>query len=266
MKLKPGDSCLYVGTSPFTAPFRYSPCTIVSRDEILSAFFVDFGSQRRYVFSDDLIRISLRKPDVGDLVIVGKIGRDSVDQRNEREGGHLGERGVIASHEDGNSYHIVFGSGKVLWDDEGDLFVLLQDKEDQKTSSMSDLHPGIADDLCALCTRPFFDSSIFFDGTTSYQASPQGEVRVITNSPQKGFIETCMETLREIPNKIKRFLNAQYKAFYQLGWVDEDLDLTEEGQSELLAFLLDKFEKDFGEVARERIEEIEKEQKKKKTE
>ena len=73
------------------------------------------------------------------------------------------------------------------------------------------------------------------------------------NSPHKGGIQTFMDTLRSIPAKIKRILNPNYKAFYQLEWVDEELDLTAQGRIELLDMLLDKHEAELGELAKKEV-------------
>jgi hypothetical protein len=70
-----------------------------------------------------------------------------------------------------------------------------------------------------------------------------------------------MAYLRTIPSKIKRFLNANYKKFYQLGWVDEDLDLTGVGQRALIEMLLDKHEDDLGAVAAKKVAELKKAEK-----
>lgn len=72
-------------------------------------------------------------------------------------------------------------------------------------------------------------------------------------SPYMGAIQKLMEGLRSIPAKIKRILNPNYKAFYQLGWVDEELDLTGEGQVELLNMLLDKHEDELGALAKKEV-------------
>ena len=85
----------------------------------------------------------------------------------------------------------------------------------------------------------------------------------ITNSPPQGAMQTIMDTLTSIPAKIKRFLNANYRAFYQLGWVDENLNLTEKGGSALQDFLFDKYEKELGEVAIKEVAQIKKAAKKK---
>lgn len=72
-----------------------------------------------------------------------------------------------------------------------------------------------------------------------------------------------MDTLKSIPAKIKKILNESYRAFYKLGWIDEELDLTGAGKHHLNEFLLEKFEKEFGEFAINKVAEIETANKKK---
>lgn len=68
-----------------------------------------------------------------------------------------------------------------------------------------------------------------------------------------------MSKLRSIPKKVKRMLNPNYRAFYQLGWVCEDLTLNSEGSNNLEEFLLDKFEAEFGKHAQAEVKRIKKE-------
>lgn len=67
-----------------------------------------------------------------------------------------------------------------------------------------------------------------------------------------------MSYLRSIPAKIKRILNVNYQAFYKLGWVDSELDLTSEGKTALLDILLSKNEKELGDVARKQVRDLKK--------
>ena len=69
-----------------------------------------------------------------------------------------------------------------------------------------------------------------------------------------------MSCLTNIPVRLKRLLNANYKAFYKLGWVDEDLDVTEDGKEALMDMLFDLHEKELGVVAAKKVRELKKEE------
>lgn len=79
--------------------------------------------------------------------------------------------------------------------------------------------------------------------------------------PIKSFTQRIMATLRSIPDRLKRALNANLRAFYKLGWIDGDLDVTERGESELKDFLFDKFEKELGAIALKRVKDASKKKK-----
>lgn len=84
---------------------------------------------------------------------------------------------------------------------------------------------------------------------------------MFTHAIKNSIKERLMSSLREIPAKIKRMLNVNYRAFYALEWVDEELNLTSTGKQELLSLLLDKHEKDLGEIAIKKVREIKKKNK-----
>ena len=67
--------------------------------------------------------------------------------------------------------------------------------------------------------------------------------------------------LKTIPNRLKRLLNSNFRAFYSLGWVDGDLNITEEGEKALINFLFDKLEEELGEVAKKEVRERKKKEK-----
>lgn len=73
-----------------------------------------------------------------------------------------------------------------------------------------------------------------------------------------------MTELITVPKNLDKFLNDNFKAFYKLGWVNEDLELTSKGSEELVSFMLVKHEEEFGKVAIEKVLNIEKESKSKK--
>lgn len=72
-----------------------------------------------------------------------------------------------------------------------------------------------------------------------------------------------MSALRSIPTRLKRLLNANFKAFYQLQWVDEDMELTPDGKKELIDVLFDEYESKLGERAKSEVDRIQKEEKQK---
>lgn len=79
--------------------------------------------------------------------------------------------------------------------------------------------------------------------------------------PVKSFTQKIMDTLRSIPDRLKRALNANMRAFYKLGWIYGDLSITGEGKEALTNFLFDKFEKELGEVAAKKVKEAKKKKK-----
>lgn len=70
-----------------------------------------------------------------------------------------------------------------------------------------------------------------------------------------------MSRLHSIPTTLKRFLNANFKAFYQLHWVDEELNLTEAGEQNLMNLLFEKFETELGTKAKAEVKRVEEEEK-----
>lgn len=65
-----------------------------------------------------------------------------------------------------------------------------------------------------------------------------------------------MSSLNTVPKNLDKFINANFRAFYELGWVDEQLNLTNEGKGELVSFLLTQHEEEFGKVAQEKVAQI----------
>lgn len=72
--------------------------------------------------------------------------------------------------------------------------------------------------------------------------------------------DNIMSSLQSIPVRLKRILNANYRAFYKLGWVDEDLDVTSSGREALIDMLFDLHEKELGVIATKRVAELKKEE------
>lgn len=72
--------------------------------------------------------------------------------------------------------------------------------------------------------------------------------------------ECHMAELNKVPENIERFVDENYKAFYELGWVDEDLDLTNEGRLALGKWLLKQNEEGFGKHAQETVNKLKKEE------
>lgn len=83
------------------------------------------------------------------------------------------------------------------------------------------------------------------------------------SSPKKGnpfykFSKSIMDTLRTIPARIKKLLSNELQKMYQLNWIDSELRPTEKGVQALNEFLFDKYEKELGAIASEKVEEAEK--------
>lgn len=127
------------------------------------------------------------------------------------------------------------------------------------------------------CCDSRIDSSGFYDGyftTTAITASSEclttDRLKDYIKSFESTFLHTgneplettkkggIMAYLQAIPKNIKRFLNANYKSFYQLSWVDEDLDLTDAGAKALINLLLAQYEDKLGEVAKKEVNRIKK--------
>jgi hypothetical protein len=87
--------------------------------------------------------------------------------------------------------------------------------------------------------------------------APQLLIRPTPTKAKKGL----MAQLQAIPNRIKRLLDKGQRALYQLGWIDEELELTEEGQEKLLDYLYDQHNTAFGELAIKEVKKLEAEKK-----
>ena len=79
------------------------------------------------------------------------------------------------------------------------------------------------------------------------------------NNSKKGGIMSC---IRLIPARIKRLLNSNFKSFYSLGWVDEELNITSDGRTALIDVIFDKFEKELGVAASTEVKRLKKLEKK----
>lgn len=88
----------------------------------------------------------------------------------------------------------------------------------------------------------------------TYEGSPMWYTGTSINNKRKGI----MQMLREIPNRLKRALNKSLEAMYQLGWVDSDLNYTEEGTDQLLEMLHDEYEEKLGERAIKEVARLKK--------
>lgn len=62
--------------------------------------------------------------------------------------------------------------------------------------------------------------------------------------------------LKKIPTQLRKVLNENQKLFYKLGWIDNELSITEEGYEELDNFLLEKYSSEMAKIAKERVEDI----------
>lgn len=60
---------------------------------------------------------------------------------------------------------------------------------------------------------------------------------------------TIMSRLQTIPARIKRVLNKNARNFYQLGWIDEELNPTKDGLMQLNQLLWDEYEDKLGALA-----------------
>ena len=63
--------------------------------------------------------------------------------------------------------------------------------------------------------------------------------------------------LREIPRKLKRLFNKKLKAQYKLNWIDNDLELTRDGQDEFINWLYEENKDKFGTYAEKILAERE---------
>lgn len=73
--------------------------------------------------------------------------------------------------------------------------------------------------------------------------------------------ECKMSELKEIPENLESFLDENFKSFYQLGWVDTNLNLTDEGRRQLGNFLFKKNVEAFGKHANVVLTELKKKEK-----
>lgn len=55
--------------------------------------------------------------------------------------------------------------------------------------------------------------------------------------------------MQTLTNRLKKALTKNLQAMYLLGWLDGGLEITESGRRELVEFLLDKNEEEFGKLA-----------------
>lgn len=67
--------------------------------------------------------------------------------------------------------------------------------------------------------------------------------------------------MQQLTARLKRALNKDLQAIYKMGWINGDLEITSEGSNALLELLLDLYEKELGEKAKEQIKELEKKDK-----
>lgn len=111
---------------------------------------------------------------------------------------------------------------------------------------------------------PIMTAQSFGVQTVEVSLEPGGWVTTSSTTNPINIKEGIMSKLSNVPKQLKRFLNANYKAFYQLDWVDEDLQLSEDGESALVEFLFSHFEKEFGSHAQAEVKRIEDEEKKNK--
>lgn len=58
-----------------------------------------------------------------------------------------------------------------------------------------------------------------------------------------------MANIKDVPVNLKKFLDDDYTALYQLDWIDKDLNLTATGREALQDFLLEKNITEIGAVA-----------------
>ena len=70
-------------------------------------------------------------------------------------------------------------------------------------------------------------------------------------SPER--TQTKQTTMQKITSALKRALNADLQAQYRAGYINGELELTEEGRVVLLAILVGKFSEEFTKEANEKI-------------
>lgn len=81
---------------------------------------------------------------------------------------------------------------------------------------------------------------------------------LVESTKQKGGL---MSYIKTIPTRLKRVLNADLRAMYQVGWIDGDLDPTDDGQEAVIDFIFTKFEKELGELAKAELKDRKKQEK-----
>lgn len=106
------------------------------------------------------------------------------------------------------------------------------------------------------------DKLTFEDMQRAFEAinqapSPLFYIPKINNS----FKEKTMSVLNTLSARLKRTLNPNLRAFYQLGWIDGDLEVTSEGREALVDFLFDNNEDELGKVAIKKIKDLKKKEK-----
>lgn len=70
-----------------------------------------------------------------------------------------------------------------------------------------------------------------------------------------------MSSIKTIPENVDKVLDENWKAFYQLGWIDEvTLELTSNGRVALGNWLFQQHEKDFGTHAKQEVTKIKEEE------
>jgi len=80
----------------------------------------------------------------------------------------------------------------------------------------------------------------------------------ISKSKKKGI----MSYLRDIPKQVKRLLDKGEQAMYQLGWINKDLERSDEGDEQLMDLLFEQNRKTLGEKAIKEVARLKKEEKK----
>jgi hypothetical protein len=100
-------------------------------------------------------------------------------------------------------------------------------------------------------------------GSGGWKADQLSKVKKIKN-PAKHYKlakEESMSMLNTLSTFAKKHLDKDVKSFVQLGWMDESLEVTDEGCNALMAYLFDLHKVELGKLAAEEIKEIEKEDK-----
>lgn len=77
---------------------------------------------------------------------------------------------------------------------------------------------------------------------------------LLSTNKKKG----VMSFLKDIPKNIKKLLNKPTRAMYQLGWIDQNLEITQEGESRLTELCFEKFKEELGAIAVRELAKIKK--------